>query len=319
MSASHTIGVDVGGTKVAAGVVDADGTIIASLREPTPASDTTRTAEVIADVIKRLSASHEVEAVGIGAAGFVDAARATVLFAPNLAWRNEPLKQKVESMTGITTVVENDANAAAWGEFRFGAGRDPADLLMVTVGTGVGGGIVIDGNLVRGGFGIAAEIGHIGLVPQGEQCGCGNLGCLEAYGSGTALVRATRRAAGQDPQRAAGLIEGAGGNVEAITGPQITAAALAGDEFAKGQFEDLGGWLGLGVANIAEIIDPSVVIVGGGVSRAGEVLLGPMRASVRRHLSGAEHRPILSLRLAEMGNDAGLVGVADLARIAVAG
>lgn len=317
--AQVTLGIDVGGTKIAAGAVDPDGRILERVQVPTPAQDPDAIVRTIVDLARRLGAGDRIDQVGVCVAGFVDKSRSQVIFSPNLAWRDVPLREQIEESLGVECAIENDANAAAWGEFRFGAGRDPADLLMVTVGTGVGGGIVIDGNLVRGGFGIAAEIGHIGLVPQGERCGCGNLGCLEAYGSGTALVRATRRAAGQDPQRAAGLIEGAGGNVEAITGPQITAAALAGDEFAKGQFEDLGGWLGLGVANIAEIIDPSVVIVGGGVSRAGEVLLGPMRASVRRHLSGAEHRPILSLRLAEMGNDAGLVGVADLARIAVAG
>ena len=156
-----TIGVDVGGTKIAAGVVDEEGKILSRARRESPATDSAAMLETIAELIRELAAEHKIEGVGLGAAGFVDVSRATVLFAANLSWRDEPLKAELERLTGLPVVVENDANAAAWGEFAFGAGADSDDLLLVTVGTGVGGGIVLDGRLHRGTFGIAAEIGHL--------------------------------------------------------------------------------------------------------------------------------------------------------------
>jgi glucokinase len=165
------IGVDIGGTKVAAGVVDADGHVLARLRRDTPAQDPDKVEDLIADCIRELAADHEVEAAGLGAAGFVDAARSTVLFAPNLAWRNEPLRAAVEQRTGLPVVVENDANAAAWGETRFGAGHGQPHTVTVTIGTGLGGGVVIGGELVRGAFGAAAEVGHLNLVPEGAPAG----------------------------------------------------------------------------------------------------------------------------------------------------
>lgn len=161
-----TIGVDVGGTKIAAGLVDSDGTLLATLRRPTPAQEAAAVVDVIADVVTELAAGREaaagggVEAVGIGAAGFVDAARSTVIFAPNLAWRDEPLAATVSERSGLPVVVENDANAAAWGEFRFGAARDAHSSLVITVGTGIGGGIVLDDRLVRGAHGFGRDRAH---------------------------------------------------------------------------------------------------------------------------------------------------------------
>ena len=193
------IGVDIGGTKVAAGVVDDDGRILARLRRDTPAHDPAKTEDVIADCIGELSAEHEIEAAGLGAAGFVDAARSTVLFAPNLAWRNEPLRAAVEQRTGLPVVVENDANAAAWGETRFGAGHGQPHTVTLTVGTGLGGGVVLGGELVRGAFGAAAEVGHVNLVPDGRPCGCGLRGCWEQYASGRALVHEARERAARSP------------------------------------------------------------------------------------------------------------------------
>ena len=201
------IGVDIGGTKVAAGVVDADGRILARLRRDTPAQDPGRTEDVIAECIRELAADHEVEAVGLGAAGFVDAARSTVLFAPNLAWRNEPLRAAVEQRTGLPVVVENDANAAAWGETRFGAGHGQPFTVTLTVGTGLGGGVVLGGQLIRGAFGAAAEVGHMILVPDGRPCGCGLRGCWEQYASGRALVTEARERAARSPTSARLLLE----------------------------------------------------------------------------------------------------------------
>ncbi len=175
--------------------------------------------------------------MGVGAAGYVDARRSTVLFAPNIAWRDEPLGSELARLTGLPVIIENDANAAAWGEFRYGAGRDVDDQLMVTVGTGVGGGVIADGRLLRGAFGVAGEIGHLCVVPDGLQCGCGNRGCFEQYASGSALVRATREAAAGSSLLARDLLDRAGGDPAAITGPLITQAAQDGDRFA---IEQLG-------------------------------------------------------------------------------
>jgi glucokinase len=269
---------------------------------------------VVVDCIAELSAEHEVRAVGIGAAGFVDAARSTVLFAPNLAWRNEPLKAMIEQLAGLPVVVENDAKAAAWGETRFGAGQGEQFTVTVTVGTGIGGGIVLGGQLYRGAFGVAAEIGHMLVEPRGRECGCGNFGCLEQYASGNALVREARERAGRAPERAQFLLDLAGGKADDITGPQVTEAAKAGDEVAVTSFELIGTWLGVGLASLAAVLDPRVFIVGGGVSLAGELLLGPARVAFTEQLTASAYRPKAELRLAQLGNDAGLVGAADLAR-----
>jgi len=309
-----TIGVDVGGTKIAAGLVDVDGRVLIRARRESPATDSDAIEDAIADLVRELSQGREVTGVGVAAAGFVDAQRSTVLFAPNLAWRDEPLKAELEARSGLPTVIENDANAAAWGEFRFGGGADIDDMLMVTVGTGVGGGLVLNHQLYRGGFGIAAEIGHLRVVPEGRRCPCGQAGCWEQYASGTALVRETREAARKDPAGANELLQLAEGSPENISGAMITSAAQAGDNFARNQLADLARWLGEGMASLASIVDPAAFVVGGGVSAAGELLMEPMRRRFREALSGGPNRPHPELRLAQLGNEAGLVGSADLAR-----
>ena len=311
---SHTVGVDVGGTKIAAGLVDENGRVLARERTESPATDPPEIVRTIGELVRSLAGTETIEAVGVSAAGFVDKARAMIVFAPNLAWRDEPLKRFLEDELDLPVVVENDANAAAWGEFTFGAGEDVEDLLMVTVGTGVGGGIVIDGELVRGGFGMGAEVGHISLVPGGVMCGCGNLGCLESYGSGSALVRVSRELAGADPDAAKELVARAGGDPTRITGPLVTEAARAGDPFALARLVELGHWLGQGVATLTAVLDPNVVVIGGGVSDAGDLLLDPIRDSFERHVTGRGHRPMLEVRQAMLGNAGGLIGAADLAR-----
>ena len=312
---SVTIGVDVGGTKVAAGVVDANGVILATTRRDTPADDPTRTADVIADAVRELAAQHDAVAVGLGAAGFVDASRSTVLFAPNLAWREEPLREAIEQRVGLPAVVENDANAAAWAEARFGAGRGEDYVVVLTVGTGIGGGIVVEGRLLRGQFGVAAEIGHINIVPDGRRCGCGLQGCWEQYASGRALVQEAAEVASASPAMATDLLGLAGGRPEAITGPMITDAAIAGDVAALQCFDEIGRWLGRGMAQLAAILDPGVYVIGGGVSTAGEILRERAVRSYRKHLTARGHRPIAEVRIAELGPEAGIVGAANLARM----
>jgi glucokinase len=311
---SLACGVDVGGTKIAGGVVDENGTILEELRVESPATDVAAIEAAIERLVTELRTRHPIEAVGVGAAGYIDKARAVVLFAPNLAWRDLDLKADLQRTLGLPVVVENDANAAAWGEFQFGAGHDVDDLLLVTVGTGVGGGLVLDGSLYRGAFGVGAEIGHMRVVPDGILCGCGNRGCFEMYASGSALVREARAAARAGSLLAADLLELAGGDPEAITGPLVTEAARRGDTFAREQLASIGRWLGEGIASLTAVLDPAVVVVGGGVSAADELLLGPVRTAFGAQLTGRGHRPSLEIRRARLGNRAGLIGAADLTR-----
>jgi len=310
-----TIGVDIGGTKVLSAVVDEDGKVLARSRRPTPADDPTATLESIVDTIGELRAEHDVIAVGVGAAGWIDEKRSTVLFAPNLAWRAEPLRDRLAERIDLPIVVENDANVAAWAEFRYGAAADAENsMVMFTLGTGIGGGIVLEGKLVRGAHGIAGELGHILLVHDGRPCGCGRRGCLEQYASGTALVRYAREGAAMDASAAYRLLHAAGDDPAAITGQMVTAAARAGDPVAIDAFTQLATWLGEGLADLAQILDPQVMILGGGVVEAGELLLAPARAAYAVQLAQRGTLPVADLRAASMGNDAGVVGAADLAR-----
>lgn len=307
-------GIDVGGTKIAAGVVDEDGTILEQLRVESPAEDAAAIEDAIAGLVRELQSRHSFDAVGVGAPGYVAADRARVLFAPNVAWVDVDVKGDLEERVDATVVVENDANSAAWGEFRFGAGRDVDDLMLVTVGTGVGGGLVLDGELYRGAHGVGAEIGHLRVVPDGILCGCGHHGCFEQYASGSALVREARQIAANGVPAAAGLLERAGGDVEGIDGPMITLAARDGDAFAIGRLAELGRWLGEGIASLVTVLDPAVVAIGGGVSEADELLLDPLREAFGIHLPGRERRPLAEIRRATLGNAAGIIGAADLAR-----
>jgi glucokinase len=314
---SLAIGVDVGGTKVAAGVVDDAGQVLATSRLETPSTSAADTETTIASVVEQLRELHsDVVAVGIGAAGWVDETRSRVRFAPNLAWRDEPLRDQLSERIGLPVVVENDANAAAWAEHRFGAARGEDHFVLLTIGTGIGGGLVLDGRLYRGRWGTAGEPGHLAYVPGGQPCGCGNKGCLEQYVSGSALVRVARERALADQASAARLIELAGGAPQRIQGGHVTQAAREGDQLAVALFDEMGRHLGAALAGLASLLDPSCFVVGGGVSEAGELLLGPAREVFEATLPGRGHRPVADVRLAALGNDAGLVGAADLARAA---
>lgn len=314
----HSIGVDVGGTKIAAGVVDEKGVIVARARVDTPSQDSSGIINAIVQVTRELSADYDIDVVGVGSAGFVDAGRSRVMFAPNLAWRDLDLRDRVAGATGLPVIVENDANAAAWGEFRFGAASEVEDMILLSIGTGVGGAVVQDGDLYRGANGFAGELGHLRIVPGGQLCGCGLRGCLEAYASGTALVRNAQSAATSAAVLFSGssarLLELAGGDPAAITGPMVTRAAHEGDELARELIADLGRWLGEAMGSLIAVFDPAAFVIGGGVADAGDLLLGPTREAMRRSVTGGNHRPHATVRLATLGNDAGIVGAADLAR-----
>lgn len=311
---SLTIGVDVGGTKVAAGVVDDEGVVLARVRRSSKAQEPGATERIIAEVVTELAAAHPVESVGVGAPGMVDETRSVVRLAPNLAWFDHPLRAELEARVGLPVVVENDANAAAWAEVRFGAARGRDDVVMVTVGTGIGGALVLGRRLYRGRHGLAAEIGHLVVEPGGRPCGCRRRGCWEQYASGNALLRAARTGAAEDRDGAALLLSLGDGSPEGVKGRHVTQAAAGGDPVAQAAFVEVGRWLGRGMAELAVVLDPACFVIGGGVCEAGALLLDPCREAYQEHLMGADLRPAAEILVAELGNDAGLVGAADLAR-----
>jgi glucokinase len=312
---SLTIGVDVGGTKVLGGVVDASGRVLASSRRETPREGGIELTKTIAAVALELMRDHSISAVGVSAAGFVSSDRKTMLATPNIAdWNGVQLDLELTKLIGLPVIIENDANAAAWGEAKFGAGRNQAHMMMLTIGTGVGGGIVVNNELYRGAFGIAAEFGHLRVVPEGQLCGCGARGCFEQYASGSALRRHAREAISASPDLARNLLARGDGTIDGLTGQAITDAAREGDAVALAAFQTTAQYLGAGIASLAVLLDPSCVVIGGGVIDAGEILLAPTREAMKRYMPFAGKHPYPQIVAAELGNEAGLVGVADLAR-----
>lgn len=310
-----SLGIDIGGTKVAAGVVDGSGRVVEELRRATPGRDARAVEGVIAQLVRELGERHDIASVGIGAAGWMDLEGARVVFSPHLAWRDEPLRDTLQAMLGRPVLVTNDADAAAWAEWRFGAGQGRDRMVMLTLGTGIGGALVIDGRVERGSFGMAGEFGHQIIMPGGHRCECGNRGCWEQYASGNALGREGRELAGKHSPMAAGLLAAAHGRRKDITGSLVTALALEGEPTARELVAEVGEWLGLGMANLAAALDPALFVVGGGLSAAGELMLEPARRAFRRNLTGRGYRQEADIVAAALGPMAGLVGAADLARV----
>ncbi|WP_353829112.1 ROK family glucokinase [Agromyces sp. SYSU T0242] len=308
----HAIGIDIGGTKIAGAVVDELGTIVSAARVPTPA-DTGALEDAVVEMIQGLGDGRRIDAVGVAAAGFVDAAQSTVYYAPNIDWRNEPFRERLEARVGGNVVIENDANAAGWAEFRFGAGRMVSDMVMLTIGTGVGGAIVAGDRLFRGGFGAGAELGHLRLVPGGIACGCGQHGCLEQYGSGRALMRMANEIA--DAGGIGQSLARARAQHGALDGTIVGGLIEAEDPGAVAALRQLGRWLGEASASLSAVLDPQRFVFGGGVAVAGELLLAPIREAYLEHLPARGYHPEPDFVIAELVNDAGVVGAADLARV----
>ena len=305
----HAIGVDVGGTKIEVIRIDADGSILARDREPTP-SDEEGSLDVAMDLADRVR-SEDVVGIGIGAAGMIDVQRGVLRYGPNLAWRELGVVERFDERFDVPSLLDNDGNAAAWGEFRFGAGVGSTDMLAVTVGTGIGGGIVHEGRIYHGAHGFAGEIGHIIVDPAGPRCGCGNVGCWEQVASGSAITRNAREAVIAHPDsRFASLV---GHDPDALTGTQVTEAAQQGDEIAIGILAEAGRRLGEGIAGLVNVLDVDRVVVGGGVISAGDLLLEPTRRAYRDAVESMQHRPEVTIVAATLGNDAGAVGAAALA------
>ena len=312
------IGVDVGGTKVLAAAVTSTGRITRTAGRSTPGRlvDPVVVEQALTEAVLEAANGRPIDGVGIAAAGFVDAAGERVMFAPHLPWRGEEVRARLMERWSTTVVLDNDANCTARAEVTHGAARGAEDAIVITLGTGIGGAVVLDGRVHRGRNGMAGEFGHMQVVPDGQDCECGGRGCWEQYSSGTALVRhAQARLSGQPTL----LQELCGGDPEQLTGPMVTAAAERGDLVALQAYASVGDWLGVGTANLVAAFDPEVVVIGGGVSAAGDLLLEPARTALARSLVGAGHRVVPPMLRATLGPEAGAVGGALLVRTMVKG
>lgn len=302
---TRTIGLDVGGTKILGVVCDASGVVLDELRVDT-AYDRAQLFGAMADVVAHF-ACWESAALGIGIAGMVTL-DGRLRYGPNLPGVEEiDVRAEMLDRVGRAPVVENDANAAAYGESRFGAARGHAHVLMVTLGTGIGGGIIVDGEIVRGANGFAGEIGHWTVQRGGPRCACGAYGHWEAIASGSALGRMARDAVARSELRLA----------EPIDGHRVADAARAGDPAARRVVAEYAGNVALGLAGLATILDPEVIVIAGGIVEMGEVLFDPLRVAFFEHLEGRDHRPAIELVAAALGERAGAIGAAALAAASV--
>lgn len=305
-----TIGLDVGGTKVLGVAVDSDqpGVVLCAHRTPTPEGGT-GLVDVLAEVVEQLTAvAGPAAAFGVGVPGIVDHS-GTLVLGPHLRdLRSHPLAAEVGARLGGPTVVDNDANCHGVAEHRAGAARGATEALMVTLGTGIGGGVITGGRLLRGAHGFAGELGHMVVDPTGPPCPCGKQGCWERYASGTGLGRLAREAA--EGGRLDAVVALAGGDEEAVRGEHVTQAARSGDPAALQLIDQLAWWTALGLANVANILDPSIVVIGGGLVEAADLLLDPVRRHFAALVMGGSARPTTRIVAAELGEQAGAIGAA---------
>lgn len=294
----EALGIDIGGTKIAGAIVDSTGAVLEQVSHPTPADDPDAIVGICLEIYEEYAKTHKVGAVGVAAAAFLDRNREMVYFAPNIAWQNFPLKNKLEAALGVPVAVENDANAAGWAEFRFGAARHAQSMMMLTMGTGVGGALIDNGILMLGGFGSAGELGHIVIEPGGRLCGCGNRGCLEQYASGTALMRRSQEALGRPN----------------LSAKEVEELLVAGDSVALSVLMEVCDAMGRGLASLVVVTDPEIIVIGGGVARAGMLLSDAIESRFLAHYPAASRKPVAKVVVATLGNTAGVIGAADLAR-----
>ena len=300
---------DAGGTKIAAGVVTPEGKVLEQTRYPTPNSKQ-RLVETIARAIAEVKDGYEVGGVCLAVPGQILAQENRVVFSPNLhAVEGIRLKEELEPRIGLPLTVENDNSAGAWGEFRFGAGGDVDHLVFVGLGTGIGGGVISHGILLRGAQGSGGELGNVTIQATGPRCACGNHGCLEALASGTAIARRAREVAIERPDSALGRLA-----VERkILGEDVTELAQRGDEAALFVLEEVGTWLGIGLAGFVNIFNPEVVAIGGGAAKAGEFILKSARREVYLR-ARSPSRDLAEIKEATLGAKSGVLGAAALAR-----
>ncbi|MEU7783480.1 MULTISPECIES: ROK family protein [unclassified Amycolatopsis] len=303
---------DVGGTSVRAGVVDERGSLLDTARVGTP-SEEGALEDAIAGVVEDLRNRHEVAGVGLAVAGFVARDRRSVMFAPHLAWRGAPVADRIEKRVGLPVLLEHDVNAAMVGEHRFGAARGAHVAALVALGTGIGAGLLLDGKLFRGAYGVAPELGHLTVVRGGRPCPCGKYGCWERYCSGTALAATAVELLARHPGRSTVLAQQVAGDPGSVTGRRVAGAARDGDPIAQLAMAELAKWLGEGLALVADVFDPEIIVIGGGVSESAPLFLDEAREHYAGAITGARHRPLARIRTAHLGDDTAIVGAAALA------
>ena len=306
---NYVIGIDLGGTNLKAGLVGKDGKITHRLSIRTnynadPQAISNQIFELIDEIIKEAHVKKsDIIGVGLGSPGLIDKKGETIIFSPNLPrWRNIPIKRMVADRFSIPCVLENDANAAAWGEKWVGAGKDVSSLVMLTIGTGIGGGIVIDNKLWRGANNVAAEIGHMIIHMNGPKCSCGNNGCIEAYASATAMVRRFK-------ELLKGGVSSSLKDSREITAKMINDAAFQGDRASLDIIEETGRYLGIALVNVMHILNPEMIVLTGGMIGSGELLMNPIR-QVTKHKAFESSYKDTEIVFSQLGNDAGIIGAA---------
>src|SRR5262245_6888293 len=307
----YAVGIDLGGSKLRGGLLSHDGQLAARLERQTEAWK--GTAGVLANLKGLITALLDsadparVSGIGIAAAGQIHPKTHAVVYAPNLEWHDVPLRDEIESVFGIPTYVENDVRAAAWGEYRFGVGRGAQSLVAVFVGTGVGSGAVMDGLLLQGFNNAAGEIGHTEVVPDGLPCACGQLGCVEAYASTRGFVRQLEAALAVGVETT--LIQQTGGDASRLTAPLVARAAAAGDGFARRMWEDAERYLGTALATYVTLLNPELLVLGGGIMTAVPTLFEALAERVRARTTVMARG--VRIELAGLGDSAGIFGAAD--------
>jgi glucokinase len=318
MAATYTIGIDLGGTNIKGGICDEHGTLLMRHSIETQAERGTehvigRMAALVDELIRKANLSkNQIAGVGVGAPGPMSHAKGIIYSAPNLpGFVHVPLRDRFAALTGLRVVLENDANAAAFGEFTVGAGKDVQTLVMLTLGTGIGGGVVLDGKLWRGSFDNAGEVGHTVIVPGGRACPCGQHGCLERYASANAVAERLAEAvqAGENSSLKSKVVSG-----EDFDARDVLAALDGGDALAARTWDETCYYLALGIVNLRHVVNPELVVLAGGLINAGPRLLNPVQAHFgRQSWKIAPDAPRIAL--ATLGTDAGTVGAATLARV----
>jgi glucokinase len=309
-----TFGIDLGGTNVRCGVVDESGTILAEQRERThPGASWQEMVAAMVKLVQGLAGEYpDARAVGVGAAGLVTR-EGEIRYAPNIpGFRNAPIREALASELDRPVAVDNDANAAAYGELLHGAARGARYALVITLGTGIGGGIIARGRVIRGAHGFAAEVGHFQIDPHGPMCACGERGHWEAFASGSALGRMGRERAATG--RLSAAVERAGGDVDAVTGIHVGDAAQAGDPDALDVVREYAGLVSVGLAGLANILDPDRIVISGGLVELGDTLFVPVREAFASDIEGFEYRPAIEIVPAQLGENAGMIGAAARAR-----
>ncbi|TSE01200.1 ROK family protein [Skermania sp. ID1734] len=308
-----TVGVDVGGTSIRAAVVDACGEVLDVTQVPTPQSAPALD-KALVNAVSELSERNPVAAVGLAVAGFISSDRSTVRFAPHLPWVDRPIGSELSGQLGLPVVLEHDANAAVWAEHTFGAAAGGHNVVLIAIGTGIGAALLVEGDIYRGSNGVAPELGHVQVVPDGRPCACGKHGCWERYCSGTALVETAIELLAAKPGNSTILARESRRDPGSLTGRRVAAAAADGDRVAHAAMANFARWLGVGLALVSDVYDPDLIVIAGGVSTSAPLFLDEAREHYATMITGAGHRPLARIRTTQLGEAAAIIGAAELAR-----